>query len=68
MPTISIKRDELFAVLQKTYSKWRASKTSTVMSSARPSLNFLFFSADEEFDELCFQYGLELDEVVGFIL
>ncbi|OQV18281.1 Phenylalanine--tRNA ligase beta subunit [Hypsibius exemplaris] len=38
MPTISIKRDELFAVLKKTYT-------------------------DEEFDELCFQYGLELDEV-----
>ena len=23
-------------------------------------------TADEEFDELCFQYGLELDEVVSF--
>lgn len=23
-----------------------------------------FFSAEEEFDELCFEFGLELDEVV----
>ncbi|GAU97504.1 hypothetical protein RvY_08786 [Ramazzottius varieornatus] len=38
MPTISVKRDELFEVMQHTYE-------------------------DEEFDELCFQYGIELDEV-----
>ena len=25
----------------------------------------LLFSADEEFDDLCFQFGLELDEVVN---
>lgn len=24
----------------------------------------LLYSADEEFDELCFEFGLELDEVV----
>ncbi|XP_055863997.1 phenylalanine--tRNA ligase beta subunit-like [Biomphalaria glabrata] len=40
MPTISLKRDELFHALGKTYT-------------------------DEEFDELCFQYGLELDEVTS---
>ncbi|XP_055331886.1 phenylalanine--tRNA ligase beta subunit-like [Paramacrobiotus metropolitanus] len=38
MPTISVKRDELFAILGRTYS-------------------------DKEFDELCFEYGIELDEV-----
>ncbi|XP_034187611.2 phenylalanine--tRNA ligase beta subunit isoform X1 [Osmia lignaria lignaria] len=38
MPTISIKRDLLFIVLNKTYS-------------------------DEEFQDLCFKFGLELDEV-----
>lgn len=26
---------------------------------------FLRVSADEEFDELCFEYGLELDEIVS---
>ena len=25
----------------------------------------LYFSAEEEFDELCFEFGLELDEVVS---
>lgn len=24
-----------------------------------------FVSADEEFDELCFEFGLELDEIVS---
>ncbi|XP_005097581.1 phenylalanine--tRNA ligase beta subunit [Aplysia californica] len=40
MPTISVKRDELFKALERTYT-------------------------DEEFDELCFEYGLELDEVTS---
>jgi len=40
MPTVSVKRDELFKALGKTYT-------------------------DEEFDELCFEYGLELDEVTS---
>ena len=26
---------------------------------------FLCYSADEEFEELCFDFGLELDEVVS---
>ncbi|CAH0673880.1 unnamed protein product [Spodoptera exigua] len=38
MPTISVKRDSLFAALGKTYT-------------------------DDEFQELCFEFGLELDEV-----
>lgn len=29
------------------------------------NLCFLLVSADEEFDELCFEYGLELDEIVS---
>lgn len=40
MPTVSVKRDELFEALGQKYT-------------------------DEEFDELCFQYGLELDEVTS---
>lgn len=40
MPTVAVKRDELFTRLGTTYS-------------------------DQEFDELCFQFGLELDEVTS---
>lgn len=39
MPTVSIVRDELFELLDQSYT-------------------------EEEFDELCFEYGLELDDVV----
>ncbi|XP_041378257.1 phenylalanine--tRNA ligase beta subunit-like [Gigantopelta aegis] len=40
MPVISVKRDELFKALGRTYS-------------------------EEEFDELCFEFGVELDEVTS---
>ncbi|XP_059141902.1 phenylalanine--tRNA ligase beta subunit-like [Physella acuta] len=40
MPTLSVKRDELFQAIGQSYT-------------------------DEEFDEVCFQYGLELDEVTS---
>lgn len=40
MPIVSVKRDELFKAIGRSYT-------------------------DEEFDELCFQYGLELDEVTS---
>ena len=39
MPTISVKREDLFRRLGRTYT-------------------------EEEFDELCFEFGIELDEVV----
>lgn len=39
MPTVSIPRDQLFELLEKTYAK-------------------------DEFDELCFEFGLELDDEV----
>lgn len=29
---------------------------------------YFIFSADEEFDELCFDFGLELDDVVRYTL
>lgn len=28
------------------------------------TISFFIFLADEEFDELCFEFGLELDEIV----
>lgn len=40
MPTVSIPRDQLFELLEQTYT-------------------------EEEFDELCFEFGLELDDVVS---
>eukprot|EP00957_Ditylum_brightwellii_P084756 6444656-Ditylum_brightwellii.AAC.1 len=40
MPTVALKRDELFHHLQWTYT-------------------------DFEFDELCFEFGVELDEVTS---
>jgi len=30
--------------------------------------NFGLFLADKEFDQLCFDYGLELDDIVSEIL
>ena len=39
MPTISVGRDALFALLGKTYT-------------------------DDEFQDLCFEYGIELDECI----
>ncbi|XP_065176367.1 phenylalanine--tRNA ligase beta subunit-like [Sycon ciliatum] len=40
MPTVDVRRDELFAALNQTFT-------------------------DEQFDELCFEFGLELDEVTS---
>ncbi|KAG8445358.1 hypothetical protein GDO86_010225 [Hymenochirus boettgeri] len=40
MPTVSVKRDQLYEALGRTYT-------------------------DEEFDELCFEFGLELDEITS---
>ncbi|KAK6177678.1 hypothetical protein SNE40_015732 [Patella caerulea] len=40
MPTVAVKRDELFQLLGKTYT-------------------------DEEFDQLCFDFGVELDEITS---
>lgn len=40
MPTVGVKRDELFAAMQQTYT-------------------------DEEFDHLCFEFGIELDDITS---
>ncbi len=61
MPTISINRDLLFKNLGKTYSKylnlfWFINKYKL------PEIFYL--KADKEFDELCFEFGIELDDVV----
>ena len=57
MPTITVDRQDFFRRLGKEYSKCcapRARRCCGADSFARP--------ATEEFDELLFEYGLELDE------
>lgn len=34
-------------------------------SALRMRVSSAFSAADEEFDELCFEFGIELDEVVS---
>ena len=56
MPTVGVQRDLLFQLLGKVYSK-KSVITHDNRSTSR-------FTADDEFAELCFDFGLELDEVV----
>jgi len=68
MPVVSVGRDKLFAALGRTYSAHRPTTYSTASSLAllldtsarrvRPG------AAEDEFDKLCFEYGIELDDVV----
>lgn len=58
MPTIAVKRDLLFKSLGKTYSK-------PVVIDHIHSNFFPLLSGDDQFGQLCFQFGLELDEVVS---
>lgn len=51
MPTVSVDRAELCKALEKDYSRWFAS-LETVLTCL----------ATKEFDELCFDFGIELDE------
>ena len=55
MPTIAVKRSLLFQELGQSYSK--------CCNLLREMLE-LALLADEEFDQLCFDYGIELDDVV----
>lgn len=59
MPTIGVKRDLLFEALGKKYSEYFIDHIKTKKSHGN-----LFFPADDEFQKLCFEFGLELDEVV----
>lgn len=73
MPTVGVGRDRLFAALGKTYSQLPLSQSQSPITFfffliARNddivwfSLNF---TAQEEFEELCFRFGIELDDVVS---
>ncbi|KAB1212813.1 putative phenylalanine--tRNA ligase beta subunit [Morella rubra] len=52
MPTVSVGRDRLFAALGKTYTK-----IDGIV------LVWLNLTAKEEFEDLCFRFGIELDDV-----
>jgi phenylalanyl-tRNA synthetase beta chain len=58
MPTISVKRDLLFEAIGQSFSKLNT------ISNLIKSFNLFLFVADEQFDELCFEFGIELDEVL----
>ncbi len=59
MPTIGVKRSLLFNELGQKYSEWKKLRVDLV--------NLGLFLADKEFDQLCFDYGLELDDIVSEI-
>lgn len=70
MPTIAIKRDLLFEALGKTYCKHNFYNLIKLIKINLPYFKIYVikinsFLADEEFQDLCFQFGLELDEVVS---
>ena len=70
MPTVDIKRDLLFKAIGKEYSKLiysplkLSTRATTLEDSGEPTRVVFYYLADEEFEELCFDFGLEFDEVV----
>ena len=66
MPTIAVPRDALFEALGKSYSEFIIIHMNVYVCVVLLLLLLLCVSvADEEFDELCFEFGIELDEVVS---
>ena len=61
MPTIDVPRDLLFEKLGKTYSM----RARNYISELYTNFFFAFPQGDEEFEDLCFDFGIELDEVVS---
>ncbi|ORZ09234.1 hypothetical protein BCR42DRAFT_396356 [Absidia repens] len=51
MPTVNADKQRLFEILGKNYSNDLVLLTT-----------FLFFTASDEFNELCFRFGIELEE------
>ncbi|KAK9107129.1 hypothetical protein Syun_023140 [Stephania yunnanensis] len=74
MPKISVGRDLLFQALGTTYSTHRFfllitlfisffSNSSISLVQFHLTFSFLCIAAQDEFDELCLEFGLELDDV-----
>ena len=62
MPTLDVRKQDLCQALGKNYSMF----LNTLMFYYY--IFYTNFSADEEFEELCFDIGLELDEIVSDML
>lgn len=70
MPVVSVGRDKLFDALGKTYSKCDAAALSLTAQTHNSRCTtrviiVLLCSGQEEFEILCFDYGIELDDVVS---
>ena len=63
MPTISVNRELLFDYIGQKFSMNKRLKCLFVAKDVFYSI--LIFVADEKFDELCFEFGIELDDVVS---
>lgn len=67
MPTVNLDRTEFFKRLGKEYGKWILlflyNRHVLHLHKVDPNL-FALFIAFKDFDELLFEYGLELDEDV----
>jgi phenylalanyl-tRNA synthetase beta chain len=60
MPTISVNRELLFDYIGQKFSM------NKCLKCLFPKIySILIFVADEKFDELCFEFGIELDDVVS---
>ena len=69
MPVVGVGRDLLFQALGKTYSKMLQAKRHSHIKSQYESevLTVCLLTADDEFQDLCFEYGIELDDVVSVV-
>ena len=65
MPVVSIKRDLLFKELGKVYGMiTQKNYNKTWIYSDLP---IFFYKEQSEFEDLCFDFGVELDDVVSIL-
>jgi hypothetical protein len=69
MPIVGVNRDKLFEALGETFSKCICRLKSLAYVACPDAdnvpLTVPFSAAEEQFDALCFEYGIELDDVVS---
>lgn len=76
MPTVSVGRDRLFQAIGQTYSNHSRSRhfpsplpiLSFSLQQFLDAISIFLIAAQEEFEALCFEFGIELDDVVTFLL
>ena len=68
MPIVSVGRDKLFDALGRTYSEFSFAVDVCIKWALclvlHPDVSHCPRAAEEEFQALCFEYGIELDDVV----